>query len=268
MKILFILSFLLTFLSGCATKVVTTLKDKTPFSEASSLGPKVKKSETIQIDHKYFQITYDPARRLARFVVYQLTDTQLKNKVGSRKNKFIADPILINKGIPYVLPTEYAGSGYDRGHLAPSGDFVWNQKANDLTFVMSNMAPQSRNLNRDAWRLLEDQVRKWACGEKKITVITGPILKAGLPTLKSGLEIPQDFYKVIIDETPPKKIISFIYHQTDRGDVLNNRIVPLNKVEEVTGISFKQEFSEIKNEEIKNSSAISEWKEADCVGKD
>lgn len=59
---------------------------------------------------------------------------------------------------------------------------------------------------------------------KKITAITGPILKEGLPKLKNGLEIPQDFFKVIIDETPPMKLISFIYHQADKGDVLTKRM--------------------------------------------
>jgi endonuclease G len=264
MKHIFTILLLLTFLSGCATKPVMSPKDRSQSSEVSS-GTKVKKPETILIDHKYFQITYDPQRRLARSVIYTLTDTQLKNKIGSRKNKFIADPILIKNAIPYALPTEYAGSGYDRGHMAPSGDFLWNQDVNDLTFVMSNIAPQTPNLNRDSWRLLEDQVRKWACGEKKITVITGPVLSDKLLKLKSGLEIPQDFYKVVIDETPPRKIISFIYHQTDKGDVLAKRVVPISKVEEVTGMSFKEEFPEIKNEELKETSAISEWKEADCV---
>lgn len=55
------------------------------------------------------------------------------------------------------------------------------------------------------------------------------------------------------------KIISFIYHQEDRGDVLTKRIVPIKKVEEESGISFKKEFSEIKN--AKEDSELREWKE-------
>lgn len=72
------------------------------------------------------------------------------------------------KGIPFVVPAEYAKTGYDQGHMAPAADFAWNQDASNTTFVMSNIAPQTPNLNRDSWKRLEDKVRKWACGEKKL----------------------------------------------------------------------------------------------------
>lgn len=218
----------------------------------------------IILDHKYFKITYDQEKRLARYVVYQLTAEHLRSKAAGRKDKFIPDPILKDKNIPHVRPSEYAHSNFDRGHLAPSADFAWNQEANDLTFVMSNMVPQSANLNRDAWRRLEDQVRKWACGEKVVSVITGPILRAGLPRLKSGLEIPQEFFKIVIDETPPVKLISFIYHQNDKGDVLSHRMIPISKIEESAGIAFHLELPQMKSENLRLPASLNEWKEADC----
>lgn len=221
-------------------------------------------ANVVMIDHQYFKIAYNSKRRLPEYVTYQLTAGQLKNKAAERNNKFIPDPVLVEKNIPYVVTAEYTKSGYDRGHLAPSADFAWNQEANNMTFVMSNMAPQTPGLNRDAWKRLEDQVRKWACGEEKITVITGPVLADNLPRMKSGLEIPQDFFKIIIDETAPKKTIAFVYHQTDKGNVLNERIVPMNNVEKATGIAFQQDFPELRNEKMRVPASLNEWKEADC----
>lgn len=52
--------------------------------------------------------------------------------------------------------------GYDRGHLAPAADFQWNQDALRQTFLMSNVCPMSRKLNRGEWRKTEDEVRKLA----------------------------------------------------------------------------------------------------------
>jgi endonuclease G len=252
MKTYLILFLLLT---ACSTQKITNSDIKKSASFSESL-----------IDHKYFKISYDQNRRLARYVIYQMSAEQLSHKVASREDKFIADPLLKSRNIPYVLPSEYVRSGYDRGHLAPSADFTWSQEANDMTFVMSNMAPQSKNLNRDAWRRLEDKVRKWACGEKLVTVITGPVLVDNLPRLPSGLEIPQEFFKVVIDETPPVKVVAFLYHQTDKGDVLEERMIPLNSIEKMTGMAFNKEFPQImKDEKLRRPASLNEWKEADCT---
>lgn len=263
------------FISSCATRPpvevaeapqkvikekVTKVKDKGT-KQVVTIRSSV---DVVMIDHQYFKIAYNSKKRLAEYVTYQLTADHLKSKSAERNNKFIPDPYLVDKDIPYVVTAEYAKSGYDRGHLAPSADFAWNQEANNMTFVMSNMAPQTPGLNRDAWKRLEDQVRKWACGEEKITVITGPVLTNNLPTLKSGLEIPQEFFKIVIDETAPKKTIAFLYHQTDKGNVLSERVVPMNNIEKATGIAFNQDFPELRNEKMRVPASLNEWKEADC----
>lgn len=262
-------------LTGCATKTPVKTSSTKPEIIKESL-PKVSKktkpiekviepsSNVVMIDHKYFKIAYNVERRLAEYVSYELTADHLRNKEADRANKFISDPLLVEKKLPYVVTSEYTKTGYDRGHLAPSADFAWSQEANNLTFVMSNMAPQTPGLNRDAWKRLEAQVRKWACGEEKITVITGPVLAKNLPKLKSGLEIPEDFFKIIIDETPPKKAIAFLYHQTDKGDVLEERMVPMKNLETSTGVAFQEKFPELKSEKMRTPASLNEWKEADC----
>lgn len=247
------------FILGCATKPVQNVAHQSVKNEKNQ--PKVN-DHIIMIDHKFFKIAYNKEKRLAQYVTYELTKEHVLNKKAERENKFIVDPILEQKNIPLVRSSEYSKTGYDRGHLAPSADFAWNQEANNLTFVMSNMAPQKPKLNRDAWKRLEDQVRKWACGEERITVITGPILKDGLPTLKSGLVVPEEFFKVIIDETPPQKMISFIFTQSDSGNVMAERIVPIEKLEVRSGIAFNQEFN-IKNGFKRLPASLNSWAECD-----
>lgn len=229
--------------------------------------PKVQKSREVTekiIDHKYFSIVYDTRLRIAKYVSYTLSAEDLQKNSGKRKDRFRADPYLTKNGLPAVKPNEYRNSGYDKGHLAPSADFAWSAEANDLTFVMSNMVPQKPGLNRDSWRRLEEKVRRWACGEKKVSVITGPVIVDGLPRLKSGLVVPHDFFKIIIDETPPRKVLTFIYNQNDQGDVIGRRIASLDKIRSLTNLEFGEFFHSFDEKEKRAPAAVEKWKEADC----
>ncbi len=82
--------------------------------------------------------------------------------------------------------------------------------------------------------------------------------------LKSGLIVPQKFFKIVIDETPPKKSLTFLYDQSDKGDVLLKRIVPVENVETMTGIAFNKNYPELKNNRSRVPASINTWKEADC----
>ena len=49
---------------------------------------------------------------------------------AQRKNRFFFDPLVIEKILPFLNPNAFKNSGFDRGHMAPSGDFKWDQAAN------------------------------------------------------------------------------------------------------------------------------------------
>jgi endonuclease G len=46
----------------------------------------------------------------------------------------------------------------DRGHMCPAADRSCSKEDMDATFLMSNMVPQSPNLNRGPWEKLERPV--------------------------------------------------------------------------------------------------------------
>lgn len=246
------------WLSGCAT---------TPGTQNFMQGGRrsTPPPSFVHIDHGYFQVGYDEELRLPRYVVYQLKAENLKIKRAMRRNKFKPDPYLVEHGHRHVLPTEYAGSPYHRGHMAPHADFAWSQEASDLTFVMSNMAPQLPNLNSNAWLGLEKQVRLWGCGEGIVTVITGPVLGGDMVELGSGLKVPPAFFKIIIDETPPIKAIAFIYNQGDRGDVLHQRQVSIAKV---LGYLKSPQIAEVVAQLkalARMPASIEDWNEENCL---
>lgn len=193
--------------------------------------------ESVTVDHSYFKILYSKRHRLPVWVEYTATKENLKGP-GKRRNNFHKDKLLEEMGIVPVGPNDYPGSKYDRGHMAPAADFKKSQSATDATFVMTNMAPQTPSLNRRAWQSLESRVRTWICGEESIRVVTGPILTNELPRLENGISVPQRFFKVVYDETPPLKAIAFIYNQNDAGDPFLDRIVSVSEVEKEARISL------------------------------
>lgn len=63
---------------------------------------------------------------------------------------------------------------YDRGHMAPNGDFP-TKSSKEATFVLSNAVPQDSEMNQQLWNNLEQMVRDWADARGEAYVITGPM---------------------------------------------------------------------------------------------
>lgn len=109
-----------------------------------------------------------------------------------RKDSFHAEP-LIPKQFEST-PKDYAKSGYDQGHMTPNGDAP-DVKTQFETFSLSNMTPQLPDLNRKAWRLMEEAVRKQAQAEGDAWVVTGMI--PGDKTIGNGVNVPSVIWKAV-----------------------------------------------------------------------
>jgi endonuclease G len=72
-----------------------------------------------------------------------------------------------------AVDADYAGSGFDKGHLANAEDFAFNCKKDELTFRYYNCLPQTANLNRGLWKRNETDVRKWSQKEKLYIICGG-----------------------------------------------------------------------------------------------
>ena len=74
------------------------------------------------IKHTGYFLSFNPAFRIANWVAYELTAEETV-AVVKRNDKFIPDPLLSSGP---VSNADYKGSGYDRGHLAPSADMCYS----------------------------------------------------------------------------------------------------------------------------------------------
>jgi endonuclease G len=197
--------------------------------------PKTKSSDKI-ISHTGYSLLYNEKYKQANWVAYELTKEET-NKVFERSNKFISDPQVKSVN---AFNKDYAGSGYDRGHLAPAADMGWSATSMIESFYYSNMSPQQPGFNRGIWKKLEELVRTWAIENKAVYVVTGPVLAKGLSTIGNNkIAVPNYYYKVILDYKEPNiKGIGFILPNESSKSALQNYAVSIDSVEKLTGIDF------------------------------
>ena len=70
--------------------------------------------------------------------------------------------------------SDYRGSGYDRGHLAPNADMPTKESQFD-SFSLANMIPQVPENNRETWSKIEQKTRYLTKKYKQLYVVTMPV---------------------------------------------------------------------------------------------
>ncbi|QZT36781.1 DNA/RNA non-specific endonuclease [Halosquirtibacter xylanolyticus] len=215
-----------------------------------------KDSQGRIVKHTNYTLNYIEKYEQPSWVAYELTKTELSKHL-KRTDNFRPDPKVSTHSAGL---SDYRGSGYDRGHLAPAADMAFTSQAMSESFFLSNMSPQHPKLNRGQWRLLEEQVRRWAKKEGKVYIVTGPVLKPGLKTIgKNRVAIPQYYYKIIYDLTPPKKAIAFLMPNSECSKGFMAYQTSIDKIEKLTHIDF---FAELKDSEENQmeASVSKQWK--------
>jgi DNA/RNA endonuclease G, NUC1 len=193
-----------------------------------------------RVNHTYYVLGYNSSKHNPDWVAYLLTKSMVSQTNATRNNKFKTDPAA--KGC--ATPKDYAKSGYDKGHICPAGDMAFSQKAQDMSFLMSNMAPQEPAFNRGIWKKLEEQVRDWAGQNDSIIIIAGPIYSGGTKKIGAkGVVVPDKFYKIVIDISyPTYKAIAFIIPNVSDQEDFYSFCVSIDQVESLTGLDFFPQY--------------------------
>ncbi len=203
------------------------------YSQTNSCLPIVIDFDNQIVEHTSYTISYNETCEQPNWVKYQVTKTDLENKVAKRKNNFKEDKSIITGSAQLV---DYKGSGYDRGHLAPAATFVDSQKEMDESFYMSNMSPQEPSFNRGVWKKIENYERKMAMEKDTVYVICGGVLTDDLPTIgPNKVSVPRFFYKVIYTED---WIICFLLKNEKSNEPLYTFTQELTVIEKHIKIDF------------------------------
>jgi endonuclease G, mitochondrial len=221
--------------------------------------PQTKKSEKI-LCHKHYCFVYDETHEHSRWVAYTLTkDMTLGNE--QRKDKFLPDPLVLSGT---AEDSDYIGTGYDRGHLAPAADMSFCSTALAESFYFSNISPQNPGFNRGMWKKLENEVRNYAISLGKIYVVTGPILKTGLQTIgENKVSIPEKYYKAIlyVSDTTCNGIAFIMKNEKINNGSLYPYAVSIDFLEKESGIDFFPELPRMVEKRIEKKCDTVFWKQ-------
>lgn len=93
--------------------------------------------------------------------------------------------------------SDYSGSGYDRGHLAPNGDMANRSQQYD-SFSLANIAPQSPRNNRYIWRNIESATRYLTQQYGEVYTVTGvTFTDKKAKQLAGRVLVPSHFFKAV-----------------------------------------------------------------------
>lgn len=94
---------------------------------------------------------------------------------------------------------DYARSGYDRGHMTPSGD-MFDPESQHESFSLANMVPQEPSINRGVWERIESGVRRMVKSKGEVYLVTGPLFQGvELQRIGGRVLVPTAVYKAIYD---------------------------------------------------------------------
>jgi endonuclease G len=185
-----------------------------------------------------YLVAYDAPVKIPVYVAYTLLP---QNALGCwpRTNAFVADKS-IQGG---ATPSDYAGTGYDKGHAAPAGDLSWREIVEYESFLMTNMYPQHGSLNRGIWKLLETSVRGWAVQtNQSYTIFVGALYGAGDPTIGNGVIVPHGYYKIVINNNT-KQIAAWRFPHTkpyvNLGNDLTKFRITVAQIQQEAGVQYK-----------------------------
>lgn len=200
-----------------------------------------------------YSLSYNRSKATANWVAWRLDTSWIG--ATERQDDFREDPAL-PFGWYRVQDNDYSGSGFDRGHMCPSGDRTNSIPNNSATFLMTNMVPQLGANNQGPWNDLENYCRTLAQAGNEVYIISGPNGQhPTIPTIASGrIVVPNSTWKVVLVLPNGSNDLQRVTRQTrvfgvimsnvsiNQGSPWRNFRVTVDAVEALTGHNF---FSEI-----------------------
>jgi len=141
-----------------------------------------------------YSLSYNRSRASANWVAWRLDTSWIGT--ADRQDDFRPDPQL-PAGWYQVTAEDYTGSGYDRGHMTPSGDRTRSVVDNSATFLMTNILPQLAANNQGPWNDFENYCRTLAQGGNELYIVSGGAGNIG--TIGQGrIVVPKVTWKVVL----------------------------------------------------------------------
>lgn len=137
--------------------------------------------------------------------------------------------------------TDAYGHGYDRGHQVPANHLDGSAMAIKQSNYMTNILPQSSQMNRGAWALTEEIIECYRDIDELHVI--GGVLWGNNPgddyfLASHGVETPDAFWKVVIRGTgQDERAIAWIIPNNEDATKkrLDDYLVSVNELEKISG---------------------------------
>jgi len=239
----------------------------------SGAVPDVSSDENYLLEHTNakYAMSYNNKKHGPNWVAWHLGKTDIGSV--NRSDTFTADTSLPS-GWYRVTESDfqYTAYGFDRGHMCPSADRTAAAAANEETFFMSNMVPQSAANNQKVWADFENHIRGLVTGSgKEAYIVCGQYGTGGTSakgtfntiTVASGgstysINVPAYTWKIVLylDEgsddmnriTSATKVEAIMVPNNETCDDNNKTytsyLVTVDNIEEKTKYNFFSKLSE------------------------
>lgn len=149
---------------------------------------------------------------------------------------------------------DYTNSGYDRGHLVRSEERTATVEDNKSTFLMTNVSPQTPDLNRGVWLKFEYYCEDLCKKEnKELFVIAGGIYHNTTTLNDAGkVVVPDSCWKIVVvlekgqslEDVTANTIVFAVCMPNIAGvrkEEYSTYFTTIDKIEESTGYDFLSE---------------------------
>ena len=157
-------------------------------------NPKLQ-SRTQEVCFEAFAVLHSGLSRTPLYSAEHLTRQNLEGaKTLPRKDSFHAEASLPAQDRAEL--SDYARSGYDRGHISPNADFA-TRSAQAQSFSLANMVPQVHANNAGIWAGIEGAARQLATSEGELYVVSGPTFIGSDIKQVGNVLVPTHLWKVL-----------------------------------------------------------------------
>ena len=184
---------------------------------------KISSEENYLMEKPQFTLSYNNKLLVPNWAAWHLDSDDMGK--ADRQDDFRPDEDL-PEGWYAVKKADYQYNkyGFDRGHVCPSADRTTTEEDNSMTFLMTNMVPQSPDNNRIIWMHFETYERELVEQGNELYIIAGPYGKGGT-TSKGTFEAIEiktktgETYSMNVPESTWKVVIAIPEGKNDSGRI-------------------------------------------------
>ena len=181
-----------------------------------------------------FAVLHSGETRTPVFVAEKLNRQSILDADEKRADKFFSDARLPRAERAEL--SDYKGSGYSRGHMAPAGDMP-TPAAMAQSFSLANMVPQSPKQNSGPWAKIEKDTRLYASRAKgDVFVITGPVFDASSGVIGANqVRVPSQLFKLVYDAETRR---AWVHWQANSDNTKAGTPISYRELVQRTGVEY------------------------------